>query len=93
MAAKKSTTKPFDFESGLARLEQLVTRMESGEMGLEDSLKAFEEGVQLTRQCQQVLATAQQKVQVLMQQQGRQTVQPFDDAFGEAAEADDDERD
>jgi len=66
MAAKKPV---FDFEASLAQLEKLVTRMESGEMSLEESLKAFEEGVKLTRLCQETLSSAQQKVQVLMEQQ------------------------
>ena len=65
MAAKKPA---FDFESSLAQLEKLVARMEKGDMGLEESLKAFEEGVKLTRLCQETLAAAQQKVQVLMEQ-------------------------
>jgi len=66
MAAKKPV---FDFEASLAQLEKLVTRMESGEMSLEESLKAFEEGVKLTRLCQETLSSAQQKVQLLMEQQ------------------------
>ena len=78
MAAKKSSTaknnqteeQALDFEASLEKLEQLVERMENGELALEDSLKAFEEGVKLTRQCQQTLNAAQQKVQRLMEQNG-----------------------
>ena len=65
MATKKTA---FDFEASLAQLEKLVARMESGDMSLEESLKAFEEGVKLTRLCQETLSAAQQKVQVLMEQ-------------------------
>lgn len=66
MATRKTAV---DFEASLAQLEKLVARMESGEMSLEESLKAFEEGVKLTRLCQETLTSAQQKVQVLMEQQ------------------------
>ncbi len=51
MPAKKS----FPFEESLARLESLVEKMESGDLSLEDSLKTFEEGIKLTRECQQDL--------------------------------------
>jgi exodeoxyribonuclease VII small subunit len=68
MATKKTD---FNFEASLAKLESLVTRMEEGDMTLEESLKAFEEGVKLTRLCQETLGSAQQKVQLLMQQQGK----------------------
>ena len=49
MPAKKS----FPFEESLARLESLVEKMESGDLSLEDSLKTFEEGIKLTRECTQ----------------------------------------
>lgn len=65
MAAKKPA---FDFEASLTQLEKLVARMEKGDLSLEESLKAFEEGVKLTRLCQETLSAAQQKVQVLMEQ-------------------------
>ncbi len=58
--------KAIDFETTLNELEQLVQRMESGELNLEDSLKAFEQGMNLSRSCQQALAEAEQKVQVLL---------------------------
>lgn len=55
-----------DFESALKELETLVERMEEGESSLEDSLKDFERGIELSRQCQQALKTAEQKVQQLI---------------------------
>ena len=64
-----------DFESSLAQLEKLVARMESGELGLEESLKAVEEGVRLTRLCQETLSAAEQKVQRLMEEQGKVSLQ------------------
>jgi len=84
MASKKTSPSPsadnkgFDFEASLAKLENLVTRMEEGDMTLEESLKAFEEGVKLTRLCQETLGSAQQKVQLLMQQQGKVTLKEID---------------
>ena len=54
-----------DFESALAELEGLVTKMESGDLSLDDSLKAFERGVRLARQCQTELKNAELRVQAL----------------------------
>ncbi len=54
-----------DFEAALEELEALVEQMESGDLSLDESLKAFERGVQLTRQCQGVLQAAELKVQAL----------------------------
>ena len=67
----------FHFEQSLAELESLVERMESGEMSLEDSLKAFEQGIKYTRDCQNALAKAEQKVQLLLQKNGQMEAQPF----------------
>ena len=46
-------------------LETLVDKLEKGDLSLEDSLKNFEQGVKLTRECQQALQTAEQKISVL----------------------------
>ena len=56
---------PESFESAMEQLETLVSRMESGDLSLEESLKAFEQGVQLTRFCQDQLKNAELKVQEL----------------------------
>ena len=55
MAAKKKDT---DFETSLSKLEKLVNHMEKGDMNLEESLRAFEEGIALTRKCQTQLNEA-----------------------------------
>jgi exodeoxyribonuclease VII small subunit len=68
MAAKKQAD--FDFEGALEQLEELVASMEDGELSLEDSLKAFERGIKLTRECQTALKNAEQKVQVLLDESG-----------------------
>lgn len=69
-AATSKSKKPLNFEQALGELETLVTAMESGEMSLEESLKAFEQGVKLTRDCQQALTEAEQKVQLLLSEEG-----------------------
>lgn len=74
MAARKT----YPFEESLARLERLVEKMESGELSLEDSLKTFEEGIKLTRECQQALKDAEQKVKALVEQNDVATEVPFD---------------
>ncbi|MFI2811426.1 MULTISPECIES: exodeoxyribonuclease VII small subunit [Microbulbifer] len=75
MAAKE---KPATFEQALGELEQLVERLEAGDLPLEDALADFERGVKLTRECQQKLASAEQKVKVLMEENGEVREQPFD---------------
>ena len=74
MARKKAP----DFEQSLAELQTLVERLESGELSLEDSLGAFEQGIRLTRECQGALAQAEQKVQILLERDGELAAQPFD---------------
>lgn len=59
-----------DFEKSLAELEQIVERMEQGELSLDESLQQFERGVALTRSCQQALQQAEQKVAILLRQNG-----------------------
>jgi len=66
---KKKQAK-FDFEEALEELEELVTSMEDGELSLEESLQAFEKGIKLTRECQTALKNAEQKVQVLLNENG-----------------------
>ena len=77
---KKSTSKTApDFESALAELEKLVERMEQGELSLEQSLKDFERGVELTRFCQNSLKEAEQKVRILTEKSGKSELEPFDE--------------
>lgn len=75
MAKKKTAV---DFEQSLGALQVLVERLESGELSLEESLTAFEQGVVLTRDCQQALSQAEQKVSLLTEQQGQPVAEPFD---------------
>ena len=54
-----------DFESTLKELENLVSKMEDGELSLDNSLKAFERGIELTRSCQSSLEKAELRIQML----------------------------
>ncbi len=80
MTAKKqaSTPREFSFEKSLTDLEQIVNRMESGQLTLEESLAAFEKGVSLTRECQTALDQAEQKVQLLLEKDGQTELHPFE---------------
>ena len=62
----------YPFEASLKKLEGLVEQMESGELSLEASLKIFEEGIKLTRECQKALKEVEQKVSLLMEKNGEQ---------------------
>jgi len=79
-----SKKKGADFEQSLSTLESLVTRMEQGDMSLEESLQAFETGIALTRECQARLAAAEQQVSKLIEQQGTLRLEPFDADEGDA---------
>jgi len=59
-----------NFESSLEELENLVEQMEAGDITLEESLRHFERGITLTHQCQQALKQAEQKVQILIKDNG-----------------------
>ncbi|MCK9363969.1 MAG: exodeoxyribonuclease VII small subunit [Syntrophales bacterium] len=65
------------FEVMLAKLEEIVRRMETGEMTLEESLAAFEEGIKLSRNCAKTLDEAQRKVEILLQEGEKLTTAPF----------------
>ena len=64
-ADNQSKDSEVDFEGALKELETLVSMMESGELSLDESLKAFERGIELTRKCQSSLEAAELKVQTL----------------------------
>lgn len=67
--ASKQQGSSQDFETAVKNLEQIISKMESDQLSLEDSLKSFEEGIKLTGHCQELLSKAQQKVDILMQEQ------------------------
>lgn len=79
MARKPATeTSPVaDFENSLDALEQLVEKMEHGEMSLEESLAAYERGVGLYRRCQQALEQAELRVRLLSDPADPSAAEPF----------------
>ncbi|MGV6806414.1 MAG: exodeoxyribonuclease VII small subunit [bacterium] len=67
MATRKKSP---DIEQSIQKLEAIVERMESNSLSLDESLKAYEEGIKITRECQQALADAEQKVEILSKTAG-----------------------
>ncbi len=74
----------FNFEDALENLAELVEAMEEGELSLEESLKAFEQGIKLTRECQVALENAEQKVQLLVNSDDIPEAEPFEEDESEA---------
>jgi exodeoxyribonuclease VII small subunit len=70
------TTK--SFEDALKELENIVTRMEDGDLPLEDALRLFEQGVRLSRQCHEKLEEAQRKVEILLKEEEKTVPKPFE---------------
>jgi exodeoxyribonuclease VII small subunit len=66
-STKKATAKSMDFEQAFTQLEELVESLENNDLPLEEALKTFEQGIQLTQRCQKALNKAEQKVQILME--------------------------
>lgn len=77
MTSKKAAKAP-TFEESLAELEQLVETMEKGELSLEESLQSFEKGIALTKNCQEALTAAEQKVEILSQADPGADLEPFE---------------
>lgn len=68
------------FESSLEALEEIVGQLEHGDLALEESLGLFEQGIRLSRECQERLSQAERRIEVLMRdQQGRPVVAAFED--------------
>ena len=85
MATRNPKEEPkLDFEAAMRDLEQLVERLEQGDLPLEESLAAFERGVMLTRSCQTALKEAEQKVEILLKKAGEPALEKFDPEQGAA---------
>ena len=67
-----------DFEHSLDELEQLVARMEGGELSLDESLASFERGIGLYRHCQQALESAELRVRLLLDPDAPDNAEPFE---------------
>jgi exodeoxyribonuclease VII small subunit len=84
-----TNTKPKNFETSLEELERIVRELEQGELTLEKSLELFEQGVKLSRECQERLTQAERRIEILMRDsQGRAAIRPFDPELD--ADSDDD---
>ncbi len=76
---KPPTTNDIDFDSGLKQLEGIVQKLDAGELSLEDSLKVFEEGIELVRLLSGKLDEAEKKIETLTQaEDGSVTLEEFD---------------
>jgi len=74
-----SAAKKPNFENSLARLEEVVRRLESPQLSLDEAMKLFEEGVELSRECQKQLEEAEGKVEILLKKaDGKLAPEPFD---------------
>ena len=74
----RSKKSEFNFEKALTDLSSLVEKMEHSELTLEQSLNSFEQGIKLTRECHQALQAAEQKVQILIEQNAESELTDFD---------------
>lgn len=75
----KKTNKLPDLEASLAEITQLIEKMEQGESTLDQSLGHFERGITLVKHCQKILEDAEQKVQILMQNNKQDTLETYGD--------------
>jgi exodeoxyribonuclease VII small subunit len=76
------------FEASLEALERIVQQLEDGDLPLEKSLELFEQGIRLSRECQERLSQAERRIEVLLRDnQGRPVTAPFSEA--KATESDD----
>jgi exodeoxyribonuclease VII small subunit len=66
------------FEECLQRLEKIVDELEKGDLPLEQALKLFEEGMELSNSCRKELESAEGKVEILLKQNGKMQAEPFE---------------
>ena len=74
----RKATKGVDFERALDELEKLVERMEEGSLSLEESLKLYERGIELSKACQKALDAAEKRIRVLSEQDGQSKLEAFE---------------
>lgn len=78
---KENQEQPKSFEASLEALEEIVQSLEGGDLPLEKSLELFEEGIRLSRQCQERLSQAERRIEILLRDnQGRPVVSAFEEA-------------
>ena len=77
---KPEPPKKADFERSLGRLEEVVQKLEGANLSLDDAMKLFEEGVQLSRECQKQLAEAEARVEILLKKaDGKLAAEAFEE--------------
>ena len=69
-----------NFNNGLSKLEEIINKMDSGELTLEESLKYFEEGIKIHRKCHSALKDAEQRISILTDSDEYNEEKPFEDA-------------
>jgi exodeoxyribonuclease VII small subunit len=76
---KPEPAKKVDFERSLTRLEEVVRKLESPQLSLDEAMKLFEEGVELSRECQKQLEEAEGRVEILLKKaDGKLSAEPFE---------------
>ncbi len=74
----KKTGKSPDLETSLKEITTLIEKMEKGDLSLEQSLESFERGITLIKHAQKILQDAEQKVQILMQKNGQEELEDYE---------------
>ena len=87
MSGSRKGEKKFKFEQALEELEGIVSRLDSGELGLDQMLDEFERGIKLVRGCKQFLDQAQKKVEMLLQDQDKLKFEELEAEAGKTEEA------
>jgi exodeoxyribonuclease VII small subunit len=91
---KNNETQNRTFEASLEALEQIVHQLESGDLPLEKSLELFEQGIRLSRECQDRLSQAERRIEILLRDnQGRPVVTAFNDEKQAGIDVTEDEND
>ena len=86
---KNDQDQPKSFEASLEALEEIVHQLEGGDLPLEKSLELFEDGIRLSRQCQERLSQAERRIEVLLRDnQGRPVVSPFEKVISDDGSTD-----
>lgn len=68
-----------DFETKLKNLELIVSELEKGELNLEESLKKFEDGIKISKECSKLLDNAEKKISIILQENGEIKEEPFNE--------------
>lgn len=68
-----------NFEESMKKLEEIVVELENGKLNLDESVRKFEEGMKLAKQCNNILENAEKKITILLENNGEIKEQPFDE--------------